>query len=355
MNKISESKIFNDRNNLVGELLTAAIASLVFMACAALYVTPRFEYLYHGEVFASLSEDLGQRHNLRLRILGPLLGYISGLRGDKFIFLPLLAAWAASVALYFWARSSQLSRLSSAAVSMMFVFSTPVLFVLFLPGYTDTLTYLLLILAVLARRKAILFALCTTLMLFNHEASVIYLPFLLAISLLEKPSRLLVQLPVALCGWLAWLGLRWRFQASFVDVAHFDFYLNWERVYRMTGTNAPGLGAAYFYAFKYFWLIPILGLILSPRSKESALIVILLVCASAQLLVADDGSRLIAAAFPCLLLGSVCIISTLGEKFFLGLAIVLQLVTLITVHYYIGQSRPFRCPGTIPAVIDLRS
>jgi hypothetical protein len=316
MNNISEPKLFDERTRLVGELLTAAIVSFVLLACAALYVSPGIDYLYHGEVFASLSEDLSQKHNLRLRILGPLLGYISGLRGDKFIFLPLVAAWAASVSLYLWARSSQLSRLSSAAVSMMFVFSTPVLFVLFFPGYTDTLTYLLLIAAVLARRRVIWFALSTTLMLFNHEASVIYLPFLLAMIFLERPARLWVQLPVALCGWLIWLYLRWRFQASFVDVAHFNFYFNWERVYKTAEVNTPRLVSAYFYAFKYFWLVPILGLVLSPRSKESFLIIILLVGASAQLLVADDGSRLIAAAFPCLLLGSISIVTTLGDRFF---------------------------------------
>ena len=76
-----------------GLLMSSFILGLIVLGFDMLYVTPKFELAYHGLQYSVLSNnpfDFTTTIFVRYRILPSFLGYITFLRGNLFVVVPLI-------------------------------------------------------------------------------------------------------------------------------------------------------------------------------------------------------------------------------------------------------------------------
>lgn len=302
---------------------TAVVAGAALLALAAIYITPAPSCLHHGVDYARLATrpfDLDRPNPMQLRILSPAIAHFLFLRGRAFIFFPLLTAWIFLAMTYVLSRRRGLTAVESLGMAALMASSTTILFTLHFPGYTDTLSYLLLLLSLSTLgtvRAPAYFAAA----LLNHESSAFAAPGLVLLGLSQASTRrarctVIIQFLVAFLPWFAYRTFVVANTPIFLDAGH---YLSVANILFTTRLVAKYFLLGLFESFKLFWIFPLIGLAHALRRQRyagAAWFVVVPVAAAAQMLFAFDTSRLMGLAFPCILLGALAARARMGAAAF---------------------------------------
>jgi hypothetical protein len=113
----------------------------------------------------------------------------------------------------------------------------------------------------------------------------------------------------------------------------------------MLSSVAANLYTGCFQAFKLFWAIPLYATVVHIKRRDFAeitLYVSIVLCAGAQLGLANDTSRLMSSAFPVIWLGFLTLAKRweplMAQKVFVNLF----LLNLFVPQYYVGQNVEMR-------------
>jgi hypothetical protein len=308
------------------------------------YVTPALAPMQLGRGYASLSLgpfDFSEQNNLRFRILTPLIAYLLGLRGSLYIILPLLVAIFFLGLIYRYSRKTE-TDVSSFLITAMICFSTPILFLLHFQGYVDITSYTLILLIMMNIRKRLLVSVLTSLLLLNHDSNVFILPaifYYLCITQHNKRYGIISTATIMVPAVIIFFVYRyWVNSNSPVD-------FNAENYFGQTMENIKTIAAyfpvGFFYAFKLFWILPILAFYHYWREKNIQIIILwLLILAAAlgQLLIASDTSRLIGLAFPLIIFSAFKMHHVWGQAVFQKRVFYLLIFNFLIPQYYVGQS-----------------
>ena len=289
--------------------MAAALATALLIV-AALYVTPSFTPLYHGLSYLRISRapfDFGTESALRFRMLGPLIGYVTGLRGLAFVFVPLAFLALFVAAAYLTYRGRDYPPIDALAMTSLLVFSGTAFIPLISPGYTDPLSYFFVFLAFAFPQRTLLCAACFALALLNHESNLVLLPALVLLVASRREAGWRSYVFAAVCLGAATLPL-WITRyvvAQHVDVLYTaDYYLNRSRLLENLRNILPLIPLGAFLAFKLFWYFPAHVLMRSSSTEHRLLIGAIVGGVTMQLVVAVDVTRLFVLAFPAVLIGA---------------------------------------------------
>ena len=336
--------IFEKSEALIGQFLTALISCLVLIGISILYGAPVWEAYFHGETFSRMSEmpwKLSAEIALQYRILSPMLGYFFLLRGPDFMWFMMAMGLLFLVLVYLLSRKKGLNPLEAYGVCALMALSTPILFVLHYPGYTDLTTYIFVVLIIMYKDKKWLCYLLTAIAFFNHEFIAFLIPwiaFLLNNNVLRS-KKYFENLFILLLVSLPYLFFR-IYVSRQVHVEYgLGYYFNAENIFWTLDHVKKLFLLGFFEAFKLFWLLPVLAIIYERKKKNSSLLItsfLIIGGTLLQLLIASDTSRLIGLAFPVILLGAYIMKEQWGEAFAKRLWL-LVLINLFIPSYYIGQ------------------
>ncbi|MFN3402572.1 MAG: hypothetical protein ACK40G_00665 [Cytophagaceae bacterium] len=336
--------VLNQIESRTGLVFASVIVGLILLIIAVIYVTPALEPMQLGRQFAKLSIDpfdFSKDLSIRYRVLTPLLAYLLGLRGPLYIIFPTIIAVVFMAFIYFQLRKKN-SPASSFLITSLICFSTPVLFLLHFQGYVDITSYLLIGLAFVFRRNFILFAILLSLLLLNHDSNIFILPALLYwfyIQFENKGKGFALSVSIFLFTLIPFFLYR-NFVSEQTSVTY-------SAKYYLDGIKANILSiyqffpVGFFYAFKLFWIFPILGFyyLVKERKNEYVLLFLLVLAAAlGQLILASDTSRLIGLAFPLVIAGAVIVKQKWGEQVFLSRTAWLILINFLVPQFYVGQS-----------------
>ncbi|GAK49572.1 hypothetical protein U14_00795 [Candidatus Moduliflexus flocculans] len=320
--------------------LTGFAFSVILLLISSIYVTPALQCVNHGVLYARLSLnplDFQQANPLQLRILSPFLGYVLFLRGNSFLFFPLLCGVIFLYVIYVAFRSQSFTLLQSLAIASLMAFNTPILFTLHFQGYTDTLSYLLVLLCLIIPNN--LFAASAfALAMLNHESNFFALPYIIFLRFYSNAYRKqgIIFFIIALIPFYIYRHYVTN-QTQVLYTA--GFYLNSEQIRLNLWAIAKLLPIGIFEAFRLCWGIPLIAGIYffkDKRHKEMLFIILVPICASLQLCIASDTSRLMGLAFPCILFGAKYLKDYWKEEFTKRVWLVIGFNFLIPV-YYVGQ------------------
>ena len=329
---------------MMGKFLTALLLSLVLAGIAILYGAPVWEAYFHGETFSRMSEmplKLAPDIALQYRILSPLLGYLFFLRGINFKWFMLAVGVLFLCLVYLLSRKKGLNPFESLGVSALMAFSTPILFVLHYPGYTDLTTYVFIVLIIMFRHKKNLCYILTGIAFFNHEFIAFLIPWI-AFMLNDnsfKTKKYFETIFILLLAALPYLFFRIYVSRQVSVEYDTSYYFNASNISWTLNHIKKLFLLGFFEAFKLFWLLPILAIVYELKQKRNSLLIatVLIIGGTLlQLLIASDTSRLIGLAFPVILFGAFTMKKKWGEAFAKRLWILI-LINLFIPSYYIGQ------------------
>jgi len=347
--------------SIVGRSVTAVIVGGVLLFLAALYVTPATEPASHGIHYAQLSMDPWTADNPNAyRILTPLIAHWLHLRGGRILVLNLAMAWFFLALAYGYLRQTASSRLLAFGVAAALAFSMPTLFTIYYGGYTDSTTHLLVLAMMALHRRAVVFWVLFLLAMLNGESVLFLLPFFMVLQWQSDPRSTRYwsrwALGAAVAGAL-YLALRWQI-GSAADVSHnvgyylgplssdlFDWFLQCANRY------ALGL----FSAFKLLWIIPLMGLVVCARSGQwikAAAIAAAILGSAMQSMVAVDTSRMLALAFPALILGVAALHERMGTRRVAGLLLLLIGLNFLVPQFYVTSNNVTRMSSTLPSLLQ---
>ena len=198
----------------LGQGLTSVVVGLILLGLAALFCSPRWELFFHGKGFSRLSLapfDFSIESSLRFRILSPLLGYILFLKGALFKYLMLAALAGFHMLVYLFHRRKDFSPAEALGIGLLLSMSTLSFFQLYFPGYTDPVSYILILILLFYRERNWTVMICLTLLIFNHDNTIFLFPFLFFLSFsffcfLSPPSPWLGYLLVTFCSFFHVVG-----------------------------------------------------------------------------------------------------------------------------------------------------
>jgi hypothetical protein len=327
--------------------VVALIAGSLLLALSALGTSPQFTLMHHGKWYAVLSNnpfDWSDNYNLRFRILGPLLGFLLFLRGPLFpwFMLGLLAVFFALV--YGYCRKAGWRAADVMGLLLLLAFSTLTFYTWSFPGYTDSLTYVLLTLAWFSPPRMWIRTFLLSALLFNHEQTVFLFPLFF---LLWKPS--------------GWNAKSWLVHATLFVAAAIPYFLYRQFIHSISPVEYtvgyyfdPGNLAwthehvkdkwvfGLFQSFRLSWVFVLAGLLLALRDREwrNALFILLPVAlAASQYYFAYDLSRLGGLAFPSFFVAGDQIRKQ-APGWFVPLVAVLVLANLFVPAYCVGALDP---------------
>jgi hypothetical protein len=335
--------------NALGCWGAGVVLGLFTLAIAAVYVTPAIGCVNHGCAFQDLSSApfaFASDNAVKGRFLTPALAYFALLRGRFYIVLPLLVMVLLLASIYWmYRRNMKFARASALLVMLAIGFSTPVLFLLHFAGYVDVTSYLFIFLAILLidSRFAAFWPLLFGLAVLNHESSALIAPFLLGLSAVKRGwlALLLDALLVGTCL-LGLLFLSRYIHSQGYPGFTLSFYLSVGRMHGAFESIAKMLPIGVFMSFKLFWCLPLIAIVIRLRRRDyktSVLIALPILGALAQLLVAEDTSRLLGLSFPSILLACSVLRDEWGEPVFSKRLLVIFLWNLLVPQYYVGQER----------------
>lgn len=338
------SSVLEKSETLFGKFFTGMLCCAVLMLIAILYGAPIWEPIFHGEAFSKMSEmpwKLSSEMALQYRILSPFLGYLFFLRGPNFMWFMLIVALIFLTLVYLLSRKNGLNPIESLGISALMALSTPVLFLLHYPGYTDLTTYSLIVLIMFYRDKKLLCYLLTGIAFFNHEFIIYLVPWIafLLNGNTFKTKEYFKTLGILLMTSIPYLFFRF-YVSSRVKVEYdMGYYFNANNILWTLNNIKKLFLLGFFEAFKLFWLLPVLAIMYERKQKiNSLLIATILVIGGTllQFLIVSDTSRLIGLAFPVILL-SAYIMKEKWKDAFAKRLWLLILINLFIPSCYIGQ------------------
>ncbi len=326
---------------------TSLVVALLLMLAAMLCVRPALFPSYHGIFYAQLAEHPFQATNPNAhRLLTPMVAYLVGLRGDRIIILNLLVAFVLLAVVYYHTRREGYAPCLSLMAATMLALTMPTLFTIYYGGYTDSTSYLLILLMLICAGRPAIFWLLFLLGLLNRESVVFLLPFFALWHAYRLDSRKRF-LRSTLAGIVLVLSLYLLFRVllgSTSSAAHSGaFYfapllkdpLYWLRQV----ARAYPLG--FFSAFKLFWALPAAALFFALRERRytlAALVLTPILCSAAQSLIALDTSRMLAMSFPSLLVAILILRDKLGDRRLAALMILITLLNLALPQIYVTSN-----------------
>lgn len=327
-----------------GIYFSSLIVAFILLCIAAIYVTPSIAPMELGRGYASLSIDpfdFSEQNNLRYRILTPFMAYCLGLRGSLYIVFPLIIALLFLSGIYFYIRKTQ-APAESLLITMLVCFSSPILFLLHFQGYVDATSYLLILLMIIFIKKIFVWVPLMALLLLNHESNLFIIPGLFYFYYINTPNTTKAVF-FAIFGFaLAFIPF-WLYRNYINEVSPVDY--NFEMYYSQIKENIKSIVVyfpiGFFYAFKLFWLFPMLAIYYLWKEKNQQQLLfytLLIVGVLSQLLFASDTSRLIGLAFPVILFSALKIKQQWGTELFLKRTFYLILINFLIPQYYVGQS-----------------
>lgn len=326
---------------------TSFVIAFLLMAAAAVYVRPTFVSWYHGIYYAQLAAHPFQDANPNAyRLLTPLVAYLVGLRGDRIIILNLLVALVLLAVVYYHSRRQRYAPCLALAVTTMLALTMPTLFTLYYGGYTDSTSYLLIFLMLVCGGRPVLFWLLFLLGLLNRESVVFLLPFFALWHWQCLKSRR-VFLRSIIIGPIATIALYLLFRAfinSQTVVAHsgnFYFAPLLQDPFYWLRQVARAYPLGVFSAFKLFWVLPVAAIFIAVRERRyvmAALVLTPVLFSAAQSFIALDTSRMLAMAFPSLLMAVIVLRERFGDRRLGALLFLLALVSVALPQIYVTSN-----------------
>ena len=339
----------------------AALVAIVLLILAAVYVRPATHATYDGVYYTGMAREPFANDNPNAyRVLTPLVAYVIGLRGERIQILNVAVAWLLLLLVYYHYRRTAHGPLLSLGAATILGFSMPTLFTVFFAGYTDSTTYLFVFLMLVCRWKPAVYWVLFLLALLNRESVVFLLPFFLLLPNVggeRKPARLVWTAVGAVLSLAIYLAARYLI-GRYVGPKHsFDFYfgpLRQDPFYWLRQT-AAAYSAGFFATFKLFWALPVAAVWLALRRRHwlgVLLVVLPVVCALGQSVIAVDTSRVLALGFPSLLVSLEIIRREYGEKPIEPLLAGLIVANLFVPQLYVSSNRIWTMRSSLQAVID---
>ena len=290
---------------------------IVFLLAMAYVSDETFRSGSHGWSYMQLAKnpfDFESPNALGYRRLGPLLGYLLGLRGDRFLWLTALAAMAIPASLYAHLRASRGFAPSTATGLVLLIGLSNVLTIHFIgQGYVDPLYYLCVLWAFLLVDRSYGSLVFMVLAPLIHEATLVLLPawvFLRFAALRDQGRPGWTAVAWGFAVLLPWIG--WRVFAD--RVLHisadftFSFYFSEENIQTMIKDQLPLLPLGLFWALKLGWVLPLQGIrhyFQQGDLLRLAAALLVLVGVVAQALIAMDMGRLFCLAFPLVAIAAI--------------------------------------------------
>lgn len=335
------SKLFIRLESNIGRKATAALIGIFIFGCALLYGHFSIKPQFHGIQFSLLSEnpfDFSYNNPLRYRILAPLLGYLTYLRGEYFFILPLIFCYLLISSIYYYYRIKEFSPVDSFVFVCLISFSCVILIPIFAPGYTDVVTYYFIFLTFIRIKKLIPSALCFSLALLNHESALFLLPGLILYSLnlnklIGKEVFRTIMIYVLAC--FPHIIYRYFVSQHVQPLYSFGFYFSEGNIHTVLNGLFPKILPAIFYAFKLIWTFPVfyIYLLLVKKKFRDLVVIITILCgAFAQIIIAYDYTRMLVLAFPAILISAEHIRENYPKKF-VAFTFTLILINLLITQY----------------------
>ena len=271
---------------------------------------------YLGGWYAKLATDpfAFESHNpVGYRILTPLISYLLGLKGKLIIVTNLLITTAFLGVIYHYFRQHTKrpgdALFASLAAALTLIATTSI----HCGGYTDILTYLVIFLMWVNRSRRWLFFLLLFVGFLNRESIAFLVPWFVYLRVVEtdNKSREIIYTVLGIAtvatlylGFRAWIGAGTEIQYSVL------YYLQQIkddplRIFSMTWYyHAFGL----YSVLRALWVVPILAIVLwwKERQLKNILQVLLLIIpAWSQLLIAQDTSRMMTLGFMVLFISMI--------------------------------------------------
>ncbi len=336
--------------NRCGLFMSSIIIGLFILGFDMVYITPKFEMFYHGAQYATLSNhpfDFSTPIFVRYRILPSLIGFLTFLRGDLFVFVPLLFSLFFITSVYFVYRKKNYVPIDALLFTGFIAFSSTLFIQLTAPGYTDVVFYFLIFLSFAFVRNSFVSGLFFCLALLTHESSLFMLPGLLfyVYYIFENKKDFLKYLLVYLIAIIPLLLYRKWVSTHIAVLFDFNFYFTKENIRFVIKRELPLIPAGAFYVFKLFWFFPVYILYKTWKNKEYTfftLISVLLLCDFAQLIIAFDITRMLCLGFPVILLSAEKIKTKWNSSAFTTFTLALTLLNFLILQNYVS------CDGLIP-------
>jgi hypothetical protein len=327
---------------------TSLMVAVLLMLTAMLYVRPAVNTSYHGIFYAQLAaHPFAAANPNAYRLLTPLVAYVTGLRGERIIILNLLVALFLLIVVYYHSRQRmKYAPGLSLAATMMLAFTMPTLFTIYYGGYTDSTSYLLILLMLIFGKRPRVFWLLFLLGLLNRESVVFLLPFFALWhwrSLNSQKTFLRSLLIGPAAAILLYLLFRAVINSQAVILHSSAFYfapllkdpLYWLR------QVAAAYPLGFFSAFKLFWVLPLAALIVALRARSyvmAALVLAPVLLSAAQSFIALDTSRMLAMAFPSLLMAVIVLREKMGERRLATFMLLLALFNFALPQIYVTSN-----------------
>lgn len=335
----------------VSTAVVSIFVGVVLMGLTHLYVAHAPFALGHGGGYFNLSVtpfNFQSGGALQNRILTPLLAHYSYFlpffrNHDYVLFLDIIGSLFLCL-VYIATRREGLSPWLSVMAAAVMAFSAPILFFLRFVGYTDITSYTLIFLAMMTVRNNLIWPWMLALSLFNHENNFFAFPWFGLFYYLRNERKISRSLIAALLMGVA--VLPWYWWVSYVasqkpPTYTVSYYLSLS-VMSQLGIVAANMYTGFFQAFKLFWVLPAYAMWVHLRQRnfaEAMLYLMIVGCATAQLCLAFDTSRLFTAAFPVIWLGFVTLAKNVEKGMFVKYMSHLFVINIFVPQYYVGADK----------------
>jgi hypothetical protein len=325
--------------------ITALFIALIILGFDMLYVAPKFEPVYHGEIYSDLSKnpfDFSQPNALRYRILPSLIGYLTFLRGNLFFIIPLIFALFFIASVYWVYRRRGYTPMDSILFTGFIAFSSTIFIQLIAPGYTDAAFYFFLFLSFAFVKDIYWSALFFALGLLTHESCLFMLPALILYSRYihkNKKSVALKHFVLLLIAVLPLLLYRLWVKQHVAVQYDLSFYFSQKNISFSIERALQHLPLGLFFVFKLFWIFPIYELYKTLKQKQYDFLLLLLViifCDVIQLIIAFDITRMLCLGFPIILLSAEKIKEEWEPTKFTRFVLVLTLLNFLVLQYFMS-------------------
>ncbi len=333
-----------------GKHAAAVIVALVILFISAVYITPRMHISDHTRNYCNLASapfHFEANNPMQYRILAPLLGYLTFLRGDNFIWLPRLFCIFFSISVFAYYRKRFSTPAEAVLLVCLLCFSNVYFFSLHTAGYTDIVSYFFIFLCYINLQRKILFSLFFMLAVFNHESNLfLAVPFFFHALYQSKALNfagffttvLSFAIPVAL------YVLFRKIIAEHTFVAYdYNFYFSKSNISYSLKTIFTNIPLGYFYVFKLFWFFPayyFIYTILKKHYKTALLMLMYLGFTLLQLVIAWDVTRLLCLCFPVMLFAAERVKELWGAEKFTVFGLILIGFNFLVPQYYIWVDGP---------------
>jgi hypothetical protein len=292
------------------------LVGAVLLAAAHIYINPVLAPVYHGVNYTQLSNNpfnFTANNPVQNRILTPLVAHYLGFTGPHYMNFIRVIGVLFLAAVYIAARHRSIPAVNAFLGSSIFAFTLPIINFIRFPGYTDITSYLCIFLAMVTVQRLWLWPIFLALAVLNHESNIFVLPWFFLFHAISNKGRWLTiaasaaALALTVVPWYLWIMYAKKLSAPEYSP---EFYLN-AHLWGKFSTVAARYYSGLFATFKILWILPALAVWWALSKRQNliealstvALYIAIVACATGQLFLAHDTSRLLTLAFPAVWLG----------------------------------------------------